>query len=105
MAAFAVTYSRVNEREAMQGGTDRHGFESQGECLRDAIDTCNRFTSSMSERTGSYADCSDARQARWFTLSWREWESGDDVDTTIHFPANATPASRARLVRLLQARA
>ena len=38
MSAFDVTYSRVNEREAMTGGTTRHGFESQGESLRDAID-------------------------------------------------------------------
>lgn len=105
MPLFDVTYSRVNEREATAGGVERLGYESQGESLRDAIDTCNRFTSSMSERTGSYASDSDARRARWFTFTWQDWGSGDDVETSIHFPANTTPASRARLVRLLQVRA
>lgn len=104
MILFDVTYARVNEREAEQGGTDRHGMEDSGLRLCDAIATAHKVASNASEARGTYASDSDPRAARWMTCESIEWETGDSVEASIHFPINTTPASRARLVRALLAR-
>jgi hypothetical protein len=104
MITFDVTYTRVNEREAEQGGTDRHGMEDTGLRLWEAIKAAHNVASHASEACGTYASGSDPRAARWMTCESLEWETGDSVEASIHFPANTTPASRARLVRVLTGR-
>lgn len=104
MALFDVTYARVNEREAEQGGTDRHGIEDTGLRLSQAVCVAHNIAALASESRGTYASDSDPRAARWVTCESIEWETGDSVEASIHFPVNTTPASRARLVRALLAR-
>lgn len=106
---FNVSYARWNDREALAGGTNRHGMEAQDVCLRDAINAAQQIASSHSEYRGACpSDYSmrDAKtsQARWVSFDYSEYESGDDVTASIHFPDNTTPSSRARLVRLLMSR-
>lgn len=97
---FTVSWMRVNDREAMHGGTDRHGIEDDGLSLREAFDCVRRNTSSASESGGCYADSSDSDQARSISSVSEEWETRDTLTLAIHFPDSATPSSRARLVRL-----
>lgn len=101
MRDFTVTYARYNEREAQAGGTARHGIEDSGLCLRDAIHAAQQVPSRASETRGTYASDSNPSAARWVTCDYLEYETGDSVEASIHFPRNTTPASRARLVRML----
>lgn len=98
---FSVTWARVNEREAMQGGTSRHGLEDEELTLREALAVAHGIASRASEAAGVYANDSQAGHARWVTFEYREYETGDTVEAAVHFPPTATPASRARLVRVL----
>ena len=101
MAAFNVTYERINDREAMHGGTNHHGYAEREVTLREAIRTAQTWPDAASEYRGSYPSDSEASHARWVTLEYFEFESGDNVSLSIHFPECATPASRARLVAFL----
>jgi hypothetical protein len=102
MKTFNVSYTRFNEREATQGGTDRYGFVDQDLTLREALQTVLHETPAMSETRGTYADSSEPRLARSVSAEMNCWEDGDDLTLTIHFPHNTTPSSAARLVRLIQ---
>lgn len=99
--SFDVSYQRVNEREAMHGGTSRHGFVAQGLTLREAVEAVRRETPSASETRGTWPDCSDVRHARNVSTEVECWEDGDSLTLAVHFPSNATPSSRARLARVL----
>lgn len=101
MHDFTVTYARWNDSEAQAGGTARHGIEDSGLCLRDAIHAAQQVPSRASETRGTYASDSTPSAARWVTCESIEYETGDSVEASIHFPRNTTPASRARLVRML----
>lgn len=98
---FNATYARVNDSEATAGGTARHGFLDRDLPLRDAIKAAHDDTPAASEARGTWPDCSDPRATRYVSTESTEWETGDDVTYSIHFPANTTSASRARLCRLL----
>ena len=98
---FNVTYWRMNEDEAAAGDSDRKGFLDESVSLADAIRAIQRDEPAASDRTFRYPSDSDPRAARSFYVVSNEWETGDDVTYSIHFPGNTTPASRARLCRLL----
>lgn len=101
MVTFDVTYERVNDFEAAHGGTTRYGFLDEGLTLHDAIAAVRQDMPSASESRGSYASGSPHQYARWFSVENNEWESGDSVTYSIHFPENTTNASRTRLCRVL----
>ena len=101
MRNFTVTIERWNEAEREAGDTDRRGIEDSGLCLRDAIHAAQQVPSRASETRGTYASDSNPSAARWVTCDYLEYETGDSVEASIHFPRNTTPASRARLVRML----
>lgn len=101
IADFSVSYERVNDREAMQGGTARYGLIDSNLTLRDALRSANNEVSLASEHRGAYASDSDPEHARWISYEYWEYETGDSVTISIHFPPRTTPASRRRLVALL----
>lgn len=103
MYGFMVTWERVNDREAMAGGTARYGIEDRGLSLREACETVRRCAPAASNTRGCYADNSDPQRARYVAFEMEDWETGDSLTLAIHFPESVTPSSRARLVRLLTA--
>jgi hypothetical protein len=102
MQTFDVSYTRFNESEATQGGTNRYGFVDQNLTLHEALRAVSRETPAMSETRGTYADSSKPHLARSVSAEVNCWDDGDDLTLTIHFPQNVTPSSAARLVRLIQ---
>lgn len=98
---FSVTYERVNDREAMAGGTARHGFLERNLSLADTVRAIHRNMPAASETRGAYASDSDTHCARWYSVESAEWGTGDNVTYSVHFPDNTRPASRARLCRVL----
>lgn len=98
---FDVTYARFDDREAIAGGTTRHGFLDRELSLADAVRAIRCDTPAASETCGSYASDSELCRARWYSIESAEWETGDNVTYSVHFPDNTTPASRARLCRVL----
>ena len=78
---FAVTYERVNDREAMQ--------------------VASREIASASERRGAYPSDSDTSQSRWVSFEYFEYETGDSLTVSVHFPSQSTPATRKRLTAAL----
>lgn len=102
MITFTVSYARVNEREATQGGTTRHGFIDQDVSLHGALAAVRDNTPAASERISVWASDSEPHTSRWVSVENEEYETGDNVTLSVHFPRNTTAASRARLVRLLQ---
>lgn len=103
MHGFMVTWERVNDREAMAGGTNRYGIEARGVSLREACETVRRWAYTVSNTRGRYADSSEPQNARYVSFEMDDWETGDTLTLAIHFPESVTPSSRARLVRLLAA--
>lgn len=101
MNNFSVSYARFNDCELSESDTARRGMLDSGVSLDDAIRTVRNETVAASESHGVSASNSDATRAQWVTLRSEEWETGDNLELSIHFPDNATPATRARLVRLL----
>lgn len=98
---FNVTYERIDESESTAGDTTRRGFLDHDLTLAGALLAIHRDTPAASENRGSYASDSEPRGARWYSVEIEEWESGDHVTYSVHFPSNTTPASRARLCRVL----
>ena len=98
---FSVTYERVNDREAMQGGTTRHGIVEGGLSLREAMQVASREIASASERRGAYPSDSDTSQSRWVSFEYFEYETGDSLTVSVHFPSQSTPATRKRLTAAL----
>lgn len=100
-AQFSVTWERVNDAEATEGDTMRRGFVIRDVSLHDAVQACEREQCPMSETASTYASDSEPRMARWYSAEIREWESGDTLTLSVHFPDSTTGSSRARLCRAL----
>lgn len=101
MIRFNVTFERINQQEAEAGETNRHGMYEENLTLRDAIYSAQHVAHYRSAHQCTEASDSKPEHARWVSAHYSEWETGDDVTASIHFPRCTTPASAARLVRLL----
>lgn len=68
--------------------------------FRDAIAALSRASGDV---VSVEANDSDSARARWVTAHFRTYGRGDQISESraIHFPETLTPASRARLVKLL----
>ena len=99
-----VTYEVWTEESAEIGETDERGFISEDVPLRFAIED---LLATRTEHVGGsqYADPSDSDvgQARWITVdNGMEYLTGAYESRSLHIPDRVTPASRARLVRLVR---
>lgn len=101
MKLFNVTYARFNDDEAMQGGTDRHGFVGRDLSLHDALRAMRQYLSAMSEYRGIAGSDWPNDTSRWITADYSEWETGDTVEVSIGLPDDITDSTRARLVRAI----
>lgn len=100
MGKFRVSFSIVTPESAELGDYAEHGFLLPGE-WRESAETSEDVTMSLREATRlAYPQC-DA--GRW----WQEEDGREDYATgavesrAIHPPRNITPASYARVTRLL----
>lgn len=100
MGKFRVSFSIVTPESAELGDYAEHGFLLPGE-WRESAETSEDVTMSLREATRlAYPQC-DA--GRW----WQEEDGREDYATgareyrAIHPPSNITPASYARVTRLL----
>jgi len=99
-----VTYDIVTEESAEYGDAEEIGFISEDSTLRDAIS--DLFETRTSHCDGiEYIDAnSSSEDARWITVgNGMEFKTGARESRSLHIPDHITPASRARLCRLLGA--
>jgi hypothetical protein len=91
---FRVTFEIVTPDSAEQGEIAAFGYEVENVRLRDAIDAAQC-------RRGGYEDC-----GRWFTSIDAVVDAGTGAQAShsVHPPRTITPASYARLARLLTGR-
>ena len=99
-ARFLVSVAYWDAGELEAGETDRRDL-SEPLSLRDAIDAARAAPGAHSSTEYVEADCSVPTAARWMRAVSGDWRTGESIETTVHFPASLTPATRARLVRLL----
>ena len=99
-ARFLVSVAYWDAGELEAGETDRREL-SEPLSLRDAIDAARCAPGAHSSTDSVEADCSMPDAARYVRAVSTNWRDGDDVEAAVHFPANLTPSTRARLVRLL----
>jgi len=102
---FNVTYEIWGEADAEAGDTDRRGFISEDTDLRSAVtDLFETRTAHCSGIECVEPNCCrpDFQNARWITAyNGMEFLTGDRESRSLHFPESMTPASRARLCKLL----
>ena len=91
---FRVTFEIVTPESAEQGEAAAVGFMALNVRLREAV----------LEAGSSRSVCEDA--GRWFTRTVTDYRAGqhDEITYAIHPPPTITPASYARLARLLTGR-
>jgi hypothetical protein len=102
---FSVTYEIVTPESAENGDADERGFISQSvslrEALRDVLEVrCDGHCGSIE---AIEASCSELEHARWITVyNGAEYLTGACESRSLHWPEHITPASRARILRLVQ---
>lgn len=101
---FNVTFEIVTPESAENGDAEERGYIVEGATLREAIDALfETRTSQCAGLSCVEASDSDESAARWITAyNGAEYITGASESRSLHFPDNLTPASRARLVRLLK---
>lgn len=118
-AVFRVTFETYTEESTMAGDAESRGFLSADgdrlpveETMRPdfagvLVMDLRAALALVQESPGDleYVDPSDSQygNARYVTLNYRTHGPGDQIgeSLSIHFPDNATSATRARLVSLL----
>ena len=87
---FAVTYEIVTPESAADGDVEEHGY---------VVESCD-LAEAMEEVGGV---CYDSADGRWFAnVEYNvDYQTGAYESRSLHMPDNATPASCARVARLL----
>ena len=99
---FNVTYAWYDEDAFMQGEPLESGYVDKDLSLREALRLTDETEDNCIDGRSVEEDHSDYREARSIRVcNNMSWCSGISEDRTLHFPDNLTPASRARLCRLL----
>jgi hypothetical protein len=90
---FNVTYEIVTEESAEHGEAAEQGFAAEAVSLGEAVRAAETSP-------GGYTDC-----GRWFvTEPDQDYRTGEYTSYAIHPPSSITPASYARLSRVLTGR-
>ena len=98
MNKFSVSYDIVTPESAEDGDAAERGYVAENVSLRDALQDFTRGRTSL-------ADGGDGLEigGDWHTYRHgMEFETGAYETRYLHFPRTITPASHARLVRLLR---
>jgi hypothetical protein len=96
---FNVTFETVTPESAEHGDAETRGFVGMALPLRAAVYEWRQMPDAVESIE---ANDSDASAARWITAHGApSFRDGTAESRSIHFPETLTPASRARLVRLL----
>lgn len=104
MQTFNVTYERISELSAAFGEVEERGFVARNVTLREALDAIASNAPQAASLECIEPNDSEPKRARW--LSWiygREYYDGDVYTYALCFPDELTPASRARVARLVGA--
>lgn len=94
---FAVTYGIVSDESAESGDYEETGFISEGEDLRYAI--TDLFRTRTNEVDGCTVEADDARCITVY--NGMEFRTGCYETRSLHIPRSVTPASAARITRLI----
>ena len=94
MFKFNVTYEMVTDESAEHGEAADMGFLAESVSLREAIDSLDYGAGDLEANESPVTD------PRWIT-AYDNWEQGETVNRSLHFPDNMTAASKLRVCRLL----
>lgn len=100
---FNVSFEIVTPESAEHGEAESLGWIIQDCDLRTAIDQTGQTRTSQVDGVEAI-EPSDSRHesARWITVhNGMEYLTGTNESRSLHFPESMTPASRARLCKLL----
>lgn len=102
MPKFTVTYDIVTHESAEDGDIEEGGFICPGGWRFGPTEDAD-VTMSLREAVGLMGSCYDA--GRWFAEhdGQQDYRTGAVETRHLHPPRNITPASYARLARLLKA--
>ena len=101
MIKFNVTFERWTPSDIEAGDTDKRGFLAEGVTLREALEYISGEPSSRCEL--QHIGPSDSRpdSTQWLTWDFSpDYETGESISLSLHFPRNTSPSSRGRLVKL-----
>jgi len=103
MATFNVTYDIVTPESAEYGDCEESGFIDCNMTLRDAIDTLVSTRTNRVDGVTGVDTSESGRDFRWITVyNGMEYETGAQESRSLHIPDHITPASRARILRLVK---
>lgn len=94
MPGFNVTYSIVTPESAEDGDYAETGFIAEDVSLREAVEALGRYATEDAGRWICNAEYGHGTRSYW--------EEGREEERNLHPPKTITPASYARLCRLLQ---
>lgn len=100
MLKFSVCYELVTPESAGHGEAESRGFVLESARLRDCLEECS----------GPYEPSDSGDSPRWLSFyehghgTRQYYEQGIEETRTLHFPETITPASRARVMRLIEKR-
>lgn len=101
MSKWNVTYDRVTEESAREGGYADSGFLLEGAPLRDSIET---FTERADTIEANVYPLGDGSSIRWFTAYPSPGDLGPEGESetrSLHIPECVSAPSRLRLARML----
>ena len=98
MSRFLLTFEVITPESAEHGEAAQAGVLEESATLRDAFEEM-RFA-----EAGIEASDYPATAPRWITArrTREDFETGEVGNVTLHFPESTTPASRRRVLRLLE---
>ena len=102
---FYVTYEIVTPESVEQGDAEERGYYHPGGG-RDALESVDNVTDYAMDLRTALRHCDPAYDSgRWFDSHpyTEDFQTGAELSTSLHPPRNITPASYARLKRLVSA--
>jgi hypothetical protein len=102
--AFTVAFARYTPESIEDGDAESCGMLTDSPvCLRAALEYARDEPTSRQALHSIEANDSRDSDARWISFMFSEdYETGESIETSIHWPENTTPSTRARLCRLLR---
>ena len=99
---YDVTFERYTPESLEHGDVESRGYLVEAVGLREALEYIRDEPSSRCALECVEPSASWPEGTRW--ISWyygADYETGESLDLSLHFPANITTASKSRLIRLL----
>lgn len=101
-APFCITYEQWSAAALEAGDTDDRGWLAEDVSLRDALDALAADLPPHAWLQGIESDAwRDDTRATLINIDWADG-AGGHITRTVHLPADATPSTRARIVRAVR---